>query len=462
MPREVMFGLAALLTIVSSGGLVLGFGPVYTLLVDEQQWHELCPTNSTTVCSDQEVQLQNVYSTGFLCVVLGQAVFGACLDVVGPRYTTTIASIFSIAGNVCMSLGDSRQGTDGLITAGYALIAFGGMGVLFASLQLAQLFATPSIYCGILVAAFYASGYIYVLLEIPIARASFFQGYAYADVCPSAAGSWICSAVIALSALACYLLFPVHHVSTESPTVTAPGLGWGHPHADLSKFKGLWAGYKTHIRRRDFWAFVTIGAILTLINVFAGGAIPNIVKRLEPNDAARRSKYTNYLYPLVSNSSFVFAPITGWFIERYGFRKAAYLTIVEFILLCGAMMLPYLAAQILSFALLAIAVGSLTAIQYSYIMDCFPNKLYGLLSGTVTLLVFCFCLLSYALTPLAQTTFDGNNSYVFLLLLAPTLAVLFLARHLHEGAECDEKQTHLLGGSKDADIANDPQAAHIA
>ncbi|OQR90581.1 hypothetical protein THRCLA_09270, partial [Thraustotheca clavata] len=423
--REFIFTIAAIMTVLTSGGLVLGFGPIYSRLVDEKQWYELCPANSPTseVCSDQEIQLQNVYSTGFLCTVLGQTAFGVSLDILGPRYTAVLAYMISIIGNIFMSVGNSHDGTDALIVLGYALIAFGGMGILFASLQLSELFSKPSIYCGILVAAYYASGYIYVLLETQIQRASFFQGYAV---------------LVAVCAVISYFIFPVQHISIESTTTTIPGLRWIKPHTNISKFKSLWHGFKHHFKRRDLWCYISVGSMMMLINVFVGGAIPNIIKQIVPDDKSLRNKYTNFLYPLVTNSSFIFAPLTGYIIERFGFRVAGYITVAEFVLLCGTMTLPYLSTQLVSFVLLAMAVGSLTSIQYAYIMECFPSKLYGLLSSAVTLVVFIFCLLSYALTPLAQTTFHGNNNYVFIILVLPAIATFLLVRHLHEANECDE------------------------
>ncbi|OQS03316.1 hypothetical protein THRCLA_04389 [Thraustotheca clavata] len=424
--REWIFAVASIMTTLSSGGLVLGFGPVYTALVEEKQWHELCPSNSTDVCPQQEVQLQNVYTTGFLCVILGQAAFGACLDIIGPRYTTLVASLFSITGNIFMSLGSTKNDTAGLIVAGYALIAFGGMGFLFASLQLAELFTTPPIFCGILVAAYYTSGYIYVLLEIPIARSTFYQCYAL---------------IVLACAIICYVVFPVHHVSVSSElkTIKTPGIKWIQPEINLSRFKGLWKGVKVQLRRRDFWVVVCMGSYLTLISIFVGGAIPNIVKRLEPNDVSLQKLYTNYLFPLISNSSFLFAPLAGYIIENYGFRVSATITVIEFSLLCGAIMLPWIQAQILSYVLISMGVGSLTSIQYAYVMECFPSKLYGLLSATITLLAFIICLLSYALTPLAQNVFHGNNNYVMLILLGPALCAFYIVKFFREPSELDEK-----------------------
>ena len=65
---------------------------------------------------------------------------------------------FSIAGNLFMAFGNSHNRTDSLIVAGYALIAFGGMGVLVSTTQLSFLFAKPSVYMGLFLSAFGCSG----------------------------------------------------------------------------------------------------------------------------------------------------------------------------------------------------------------------------------------------------------------------------------------------------------------
>ncbi|ETV98912.1 hypothetical protein H310_08401 [Aphanomyces invadans] len=74
-------------------------------------------------------------------------------------------------------MGDSRDGTDSLLAAGYALIGFGGMGILYALLQLSTLFREPALYTSVLVAAYSFSGYMFVLLELDISRLTFFLAY---------------------------------------------------------------------------------------------------------------------------------------------------------------------------------------------------------------------------------------------------------------------------------------------
>ncbi|RHY72287.1 hypothetical protein DYB34_004967 [Aphanomyces astaci] len=77
------------------------------------------------------------------------------------------------------------------------------------------------------------------------------------------------------------------------------------------------------------------------------------------------------------------------------------------------------------------------------VVTCFPHELYGVLSGVTTTLVFVYGLLSYALTALAQYSFDGNNTYVFLILLGTTVAAIFLVPFAREEAECFDADLHL-------------------
>ncbi|CAK4329786.1 unnamed protein product [Aphanomyces euteiches] len=409
LSRSVVYAIAGILTWLTSGGLTYGsdtFGPLYTRLVDEHQWHNLCPnsTDFSVVCPEQEVQLQSVYSTGVLMTVLGQVVFGALLDTIGPRYMTLLAYMFSIAGNICMAVADAANGKEGLLVAGYALIGFGGMGILLASLQLSTLFQKPEIYIS----------YVYVLLMTHVSRASFF--WAYTIVIVEAMGL-------------VFYIFPVHNVVSESPVVAIPGFSLKAPRVDKSKLKQLWTGLKTQIKRKDMLSFMALGSMLYLIIVFAGGAIPSIVTSLAHHDAHLKNLYTNYLYPLT-----------------------AYVTGVLFALLSGSFMLPSLPAQNLSFVLMAAAQGFLNSMQYVYIMHCFPHELYGVLSGLVTLCVFAYGLLSYALTPLTQYAFDGNNNFVFLILLATTILAVFLVRFLREESECHDLQLHLNDIEFDDDL----------
>jgi len=71
-------------------------------------------------------------------------------------------------------------------------------------------------------------------------------------------------------------------------------------------------------------------------------------------------------------------------------------------------------------------------------VECFPTHLYGSLTGFVTVFAFFICLLSFALAPLTQITFQGNNNYVFLILLIPSFSFYYFIQYFKEASECAE------------------------
>lgn len=97
--RLAILLIAAFLITFMSGGLILGFGPLYSLLVGEGQWSELCDANeevSGVTCADQEVWLQYIFSTSFLCLSLANAAFGFLHDIIGPRLCVMLGFVVRI------------------------------------------------------------------------------------------------------------------------------------------------------------------------------------------------------------------------------------------------------------------------------------------------------------------------------------------------------------------------------
>lgn len=192
LAKETMFALAAVIVLLTSGGLILGFGPVYAALVREGQWAELCRdardaagTKSSPQeqqqqqpCARQEIHLQYVFSTSFMCLSAANACFGVILDVFGPRLTAILGLALSVAGNFALSYGDSSAGTGVWIIGGYAMIGAGGMGAYLAAFQLLQLYRVQGFVCSTLSSLFNCSGYIYMALEIDaVTRPVFFRVY---------------------------------------------------------------------------------------------------------------------------------------------------------------------------------------------------------------------------------------------------------------------------------------------
>lgn len=155
----------------------------------EGQWSELCsidglpiPGAGGVLCAAQEIRLQYVFSTSFLCLSAANAFFGVLLDVVGPRVTVVLGLSLSALGNAALALGDSKAGTGSLIIAGYAMVGAGGMGSYLASFQILQLYRVQGFVCSTLSSLFNCSGYVYMLLQLDhgVTRQEFFGVYGYA------------------------------------------------------------------------------------------------------------------------------------------------------------------------------------------------------------------------------------------------------------------------------------------
>lgn len=184
LSKEAMFFVAAFIVLLTSGGLILGFGPIYSALVREGQWSELCgDTNDQqqqSPCPTQEIHLQYVFSTSFLCLSAANAFFGVFLDFFGPRLTAILGLVLSAVGNFALAYGDSHTGYGSWLILGYALIGAGGTGSYLAAFQLLQLYRVQGFVCSTLSSLFNCSGYIYMALEIDfVTRSIFFRVYGY-------------------------------------------------------------------------------------------------------------------------------------------------------------------------------------------------------------------------------------------------------------------------------------------
>jgi hypothetical protein len=187
LSKQIMFLVACVVVLATSGGLILGFGPVYSTLLREDQWSELCGPNdankfhsdgSKIACAKQEVRLQYVFSTSFLCLSAANAFFGVFLDVAGPRLTALIGLAMSTLGNFALAYGDSHSGTGAIIIIGYSLVGAGGMGSYLAAFQILQLFEVQGLVCSALSSLFNCSGYIFMLLQVDgVTRPAFFRIY---------------------------------------------------------------------------------------------------------------------------------------------------------------------------------------------------------------------------------------------------------------------------------------------
>ncbi|KAJ8566792.1 hypothetical protein ON010_g6330 [Phytophthora cinnamomi] len=292
------------------------------MLVRENQWAELCSeeerqeAGSAVLCAAQEVRLQYVFSTGFLCLSAANAFFGVFLDMVGPRVTIMLGLTLSALGNFALAFGDSHTGD----------------------------------------------------------------------------GAWIIAPI------------------------------------------GLVDGMREELKRQDLWFFALLFGWVSLIFAFAGGAIPSLLTKLAGDDTHAASLFTDILYPILVNGTFGYSPIVGYVIDHYGFKVIFVACIALVQIFIALLLIPSLRVQLVMFFVYAMAQTCLYALQFAYIIMCFPAELYGTLQAFLATVSFSFGLLNYVINPWTQIYFDGSYTVALLFLGLPTI-LFYGFIHVVQGCE---------------------------
>ncbi|GAB9472016.1 hypothetical protein Gpo141_00009208 [Globisporangium polare] len=418
--REVIIGVTSVLITFMSAGLILGFGPLYSMLVDEGQWSELCDPSAEQdgpTCARQEVYLQYIFSTSFLCLSIANAAFGLLLDIVGPRACVIFGLLISFLGHMLIAYGQSDVGMGYSIIAGTSMLAIGGYGLYICSFQFVQLFERQGFLSASISGLFNASGYVFMMLHIHgVTRKGFYTGYAIFTL---------------VAIVVCFVVFPLRSLTQVDTHYTLSGFSCRMP--TLAKPQNMWPALKQQLKRPDLWFFgVYFGWISTWF-AFSGGAIPNIIFKLAGDDTATALDYVNYVHPLVSNSSFLFTPFVGMFIDRFGFRASFGATSVLVLLFIGFLNINSLKVQIITYIWYSLSQAFFYSLQFAYIIVCFPSKVYGSMQCFLALWSLSMSFLNYAFTPWAQNTLEGNYTWVFVMFAIPVVVLFFFFGLIQNG-----------------------------
>lgn len=405
--RELVTVIASLMIILTSGGLILGFSPLYSLLVEEGQWSETCGDEeiSAGTCATQETHLQYIYSTAFLFLSVANAVFGVLLDFIGPRYTTMIGLMIAFIGNLLLAYGESTTANGLAIVVGFTFIGAGGYASYITAFQFIQLYTRQGVILSFVSGLFNTSGYVYMLLMTDgFTRKGFFTVYAF---------------IVLLCAVVCWVVYPNNSVTKPNKHYTLSCFSRRLP--KITKPRGLWTDVKSQLYRKDLWFFAVFFGWISTINAYTGGALPNILYKAAGANESLGDTYVNYVSPTITNGSFVWTPIVGWAMEKYGFKHVFVATLVVMQLFMVFLMIDSLGAQIVSLLLFSIGQSAFYALQFSYIMFCFPAEVYGSLEAFLACWSFFLGLLNYAFNPWTQNQLNGNYNYVLVIMIVPTV-----------------------------------------
>ncbi|TYZ60321.1 hypothetical protein PybrP1_012274 [[Pythium] brassicae (nom. inval.)] len=410
--REVVIGVVSLLITFTSAGLILGFGPLYSLLIAEGQWSELCDPNEPQdgpTCARQEVHLQYVFSAPFQCLSIANAAFGLLVDIVGPRACVTFGLLISFLGHLLIAYGTSTVGMGYSIIAGASMLAIGGYGLYLCSFQFVQLFKRQGFLSAAISGLFNASGYVFMLLHIHgVTRKSFFTFYAVLTL---------------VACVGCFVLFPLRSLTQPSAHYTLSGFSLRMP--GIVKPHNVWPVLKPQLKRPDLWFFALYFGWISTFLAFSGGAIPDVIFQNAGSDTAAALNYIDYVHPLVSNSSFLFTPFMGMFIDRFGFRLSFAVTSVLILLFLGFLNINSLQAQIVTFLWYSLAQGFFYSLQFAYVIVCFPVEVYGSMQCFIALFSLSMGFLNYIFTPWAQNTLKGDYTWVLVMFAIPVVLSFF-------------------------------------
>lgn len=163
-----------------------------------------------------------------------------------------------------------------------------------------------------------------------------------------------------------FFFYPVRSIAApeKHPKVAGCSLSCS---AAYTKPNGLFSQLKPQLTRIEFWLFFFMFGWISLINAFTTGALPDILRQRGGPDHKYLELFTNYLFPYMSNSAFVFSPFVGIAIHKWGFIPVMVLCIVVAQLYVACLFIDNLYAQLGSFILLSLEQALIYTLQFSYI-----------------------------------------------------------------------------------------------
>jgi len=360
--RRFAFTVPLVLVTFLSGGLIFGTAPFQEAIVQHFDY--------TT--SDA----QAVVGRGLQVFVFGSAILAPLIDFVGPRRCALAGLLLESLSLLVISL--IRHISSGLLSVALGSMGVGGNLLLYASAHFPLLFKShdeaihsyDGLLQGLISGAYMVTGFAFILLQY-IDFETFFRVY---------------TVMAAVGACLAGLTYPDTPYSSmhEAPQ-------WCQPCEWLAKGEVVPSGRDvlgSILNLRTWLFFLSFGLTATCANwgltIFIG-----VVSGTSAESAALVS-----WMPLIANSTFIFSPIFGYWIDSKGFTGPIVslgLWTVIFALSIG--FLP-LRGQWFTLLALNILQSQIYSLQFMYLNKCYPGTVFGVLMSLS-------CITQSAVGPLA-------------------------------------------------------------
>jgi MFS family permease len=389
-------------------------------------------------CSDQlEANLQRIFNTSFIALSVMSTIFGLAVDRIGPRFTVLCGIAMSITGNVLFAFADWEKFN--AFVWGYAFIAGGGIAPFLCHFNFANFYENQVAYISAVNTMFNVAGFVYLLISVlNLNRKEFFLMYA-----------GICGIFgIAVSLLypddvakkACVYKSPLQNCfkrdadsepvadTEDQEDLIEKNLNDENEKLDL---KGYWIQIKPGLTSRNFIYLAIWYSLNLLVTGWISGTLPDVLKhftdRVTLSDGS--DLYVDHLLPIISNLAFLVAPLSGYFIQKFGCCALMLVTSIFSSCLLLSSIAPQsftIHFQVVSLLLVSLQKGCLFNAFYVYLGKQFDIRINGGLIAVGTISAAIIGTLSYGFTALSVNQFSGSVTYPNLIMFALTLPMLIL------------------------------------
>lgn len=342
-----------LTTLLASGGVVNGWGPLHSNL------------DASTALSEAQLQLAN--DLAGIALSVGSLVFGVAIDHCGVRCVAVAGLLLAVIGNVLLALGS----TAATVTVGFSFVTGGGIGPYLATMALANMEKdhTPML-VALNSAMFNLSGFNYCVLDwlhgasATAVRRSFFLGYA------------VLAAGLALGALA---LLPRPRRRSAEPLLGSEG------DALASTATTLWQ----EARSPPLAATALFFAVSQLVGTWLGGALPDLCtqkgQRAGVSAATYKGRYVDVLLPILTSAPALLCnPLAGAFVARHSAGASFALANTLAAATLALALLPNLEVQVVTFVVSTARNAVLFTVFFTFLSEGSRAPHYGSLVAVCT------------------------------------------------------------------------------
>lgn len=469
IPSWLGFSVVLVATLLSSGGLILGFGAFQAKAVETGH----IPNAAAAV---------PIFNGGFQMMVWGSFLWTLTLGPLGPCFVGVFGAAVAAIGHLLLGyvLTPGTGSNVTLLMMAYGLLGCGGNGIFFASVSFVHLFPGHEGMCSALLSgAFNAASCVFLFLNLKsVSFQGFFRLYLWlvisiglvvAIMYPNAELSgpqsirlrcpvppfwsrewWKGRVAMIVMAVGGYtsVIFAVmtvvfssteQHIAKAISAILATAALLATIFAAKAVFSpaSLLAEIRPFIKLPRLWGFVLSFGWCTLVNAWVGGALPDFACAYLDESGA--SFFNSWAYPILGNCTIMFSPFVGMLIDKFGWPLPSTLLILVTQLCLLFLFVESATGQYMTLLFFNMLQAAAYTLQFSYLQLTFPKDVFP---GLLALTLLVQGLFGFIAWPGLATNPWPSWTPTILMLLVPTTMLYWWPVHeirLIKAKACQDK-----------------------